>query len=201
MSRSCACRRYNGQDVERGSPRARDPCTNAPVRRDGVSAGAASRTGGQDAGDGRETVGSDIVRPDLNRRHGRGGRGADRSSRACQRASYGREWIRDHHLGARRRCGPVRGVPPQQATFRFAPPVCGTLNAMSMAISIGIVSNWHLISKKRAIPTLQPWATTHTGWQLATPMAVHLSLRSRSSLQHRYLVYIPLESLPEPATH
>ena len=29
MSRSCACRRYNGQDVERGSPRARDPCTNA----------------------------------------------------------------------------------------------------------------------------------------------------------------------------
>ena len=29
MSRSCACRRYDGQDVERGSPRARDPCTNA----------------------------------------------------------------------------------------------------------------------------------------------------------------------------
>ena len=29
MSRSCACRRYDGQEVERGSPRARDPCTNA----------------------------------------------------------------------------------------------------------------------------------------------------------------------------
>ena len=29
MSRSCACRRYDGQDVERGSLRARDPCTNA----------------------------------------------------------------------------------------------------------------------------------------------------------------------------
>ena len=31
MSRSCACRRYDGQDVERGSPRAWDPCTNATV--------------------------------------------------------------------------------------------------------------------------------------------------------------------------
>ena len=32
MSRSCACRRYDGQEVERGSPRARDPCTNAALR-------------------------------------------------------------------------------------------------------------------------------------------------------------------------
>ena len=32
MSRSCTCCRYNGQDVERGSPRARDPCTNAVFR-------------------------------------------------------------------------------------------------------------------------------------------------------------------------
>ena len=32
MSRSCACRRYDGQEVDRGSPRARDPCTNAQVR-------------------------------------------------------------------------------------------------------------------------------------------------------------------------
>ena len=29
MSRSCTCRRYDGQEVDRGSPRARDPCTNA----------------------------------------------------------------------------------------------------------------------------------------------------------------------------
>ena len=33
MSRSCTCRRYDGQDVERGSPRARDPCTNATLGR------------------------------------------------------------------------------------------------------------------------------------------------------------------------
>ena len=32
MSRSCTCRRYDGQDVDRGAPRARDPCTNAPDR-------------------------------------------------------------------------------------------------------------------------------------------------------------------------
>ena len=29
MSRSFTCRRYDGQEVDRGSPRARDPCTNA----------------------------------------------------------------------------------------------------------------------------------------------------------------------------
>ena len=29
MSRSFTCRRYDGQEVDRGAPRARDPCTNA----------------------------------------------------------------------------------------------------------------------------------------------------------------------------
>ena len=29
MSRSCTCCRHEGQEVDRGSPRARDPCTNA----------------------------------------------------------------------------------------------------------------------------------------------------------------------------
>ena len=29
MSRSCTCCRHDGQEVDRGSPRARDPCTNA----------------------------------------------------------------------------------------------------------------------------------------------------------------------------
>ena len=35
MSRSCTCCRYDGQEVDRGSPRARDPCTNAAVRAEG----------------------------------------------------------------------------------------------------------------------------------------------------------------------
>ena len=34
MSRSFTCRRYDGQEVDRGAPRARDPCTNAPAGRD-----------------------------------------------------------------------------------------------------------------------------------------------------------------------
>ena len=29
LSRSCTCCRHDGQEVDRGSPRARDPCTNA----------------------------------------------------------------------------------------------------------------------------------------------------------------------------
>ena len=34
MSRSCTCGRHDGQEVDRGAPRARDPCTNAlSVRR------------------------------------------------------------------------------------------------------------------------------------------------------------------------
>ena len=32
MSRSFTCRRYDGQEVDRGAPRARDPCTNAMTR-------------------------------------------------------------------------------------------------------------------------------------------------------------------------
>ena len=32
MSRSCTCCRHDGQEVDRGSPRARDPCTNAAAR-------------------------------------------------------------------------------------------------------------------------------------------------------------------------
>ena len=31
ISRSCACRRHDGQEVDRCSPRAWDPCTNATV--------------------------------------------------------------------------------------------------------------------------------------------------------------------------
>ena len=31
--RSCTCCRHDGQEVDRGSPRARDPCTNAALRR------------------------------------------------------------------------------------------------------------------------------------------------------------------------
>ena len=31
ISRSCTCCRHEGQEVDRGSPRARDPCTNASV--------------------------------------------------------------------------------------------------------------------------------------------------------------------------
>ena len=33
MSRSCTCCRHDGQEVDRGAPRARDPCTNAVGRR------------------------------------------------------------------------------------------------------------------------------------------------------------------------
>ena len=33
MSRSCTCCRHDGQEVDRGSPRARDPCTNADIYR------------------------------------------------------------------------------------------------------------------------------------------------------------------------
>ena len=33
MSRSFTCRRYDGQEVDPGSPRARDPCTNAAATR------------------------------------------------------------------------------------------------------------------------------------------------------------------------
>ena len=32
MSRSCTCCRHDGQEVDRGAPRARDPCTNAVAR-------------------------------------------------------------------------------------------------------------------------------------------------------------------------
>ena len=33
MSRSCTCCRHDGQEVDRGAPRARDPCTNATAGR------------------------------------------------------------------------------------------------------------------------------------------------------------------------
>ena len=55
MSRSCACCRHDGQEVDRGSPRARDPCTNAADRPQdapsGVHVGVAA-AGGRPPGGG-----------------------------------------------------------------------------------------------------------------------------------------------------
>ena len=50
ISRSCACCRHDGQEVDRGAPRARDPCTNATA-----TAVECSRSDDQD-GEGHRTT-------------------------------------------------------------------------------------------------------------------------------------------------
>ena len=96
MSRSCTCCRHDGQEVDRGSPRARDPCTNAAPRK-GARPGWRPRGGG---GGGRTPpVGALRLAP---RPHGRAGP---------------RSWH------TRRRGGPTR---PNTRPRRPAPRVPGT---------------------------------------------------------------------------